>query len=268
MERRFEIGWFSSGRGEGSRGLLRTVWDRIAAGDLDAEISFVFSNRERGQAEGSDRFFDLVESYGIPLITVSSRRFRDEYGDEWRARFEAEAMRRLEGFDPDLCVLAGYMLIAGEEMCRRYPMLNLHPAAPGGPKGTWREVIWQLIAQGATETGVMMHRATPVLDEGPPVTYCTFSIRGEPFDRHWRAIEGRSVAEVQAQEGDDNPLFRQIRRHGLTREFPLIITTIRAFSEGRVRIQGDGIVDADGNPIGAYDLTEEIDEQVKEALAE
>ena len=54
-------------------------------------------------------------------------------------------MNRLQGFHPDLCVLAGYMLIVGEEMCQRYNMINLHPAAPGGPTGTWQEVIWQLI---------------------------------------------------------------------------------------------------------------------------
>ncbi|MFW6125921.1 MAG: phosphoribosylglycinamide formyltransferase [Chloroflexota bacterium] len=268
MQRRFKIGWFSSGRGEGSHALLRTVQDSIARGEINADISFVFSNRERGQAEGSDRFFDLVNTYGIPLITLSSHTFRSKYGEEWRPEFEAEAMGRLEGFDPDLCVLAGYMLIVGEKMCRRYPMLNLHPAAPGGPKGTWREVIWQLIEQRATETGVMMHHATPVLDEGPPVTYCTFSIRGKPFDRHWQAIEGRCVTEIRQQEGESNPLFQEIRQHGLAREFPLIITTIKAFSEGRLRIEGDRIVDADGKPIQAYDLTEEIDPQVKEALAE
>jgi phosphoribosylglycinamide formyltransferase-1 len=268
MSEVFKIGWFSSGRGEGSRDLLRTAWSSIAQGEIRAEIAFVFSNREPGQAEGSDAFFELVNSFNIPLISVSSRRFRDRFGEEWRPKFEDEAMTKLKPFQPDLCVLAGYMLIAGAEMCQRYPMLNLHPAAPGGPKGTWREVIWQLIAEDATETGVMMHRATPVLDEGPPVTYCTYSIRGVPFDPYWDALRGRSVDQVRAGEGEDNPLFKQIRRHGLAREFPLIITTIKAFSEGRVRIEGQGVVDRDGNPIQAYDLTEEIDDKVKGVLAE
>ncbi len=268
MDEKYKIGWFSSGRGEGSQDLLRTAWRSIAEGEIKAEISFVFSNREPGQAAGSDAFFELVNSYHLPLITVSSRKFRDKFGDEWRPKFEEEAMRNLEGFHPDLCVLAGYILIAGKEMCQRYPMLNLHPAAPGGPKGTWREVIWQLMEQNALETGVMMHLATPQLDEGPPVTYCTFSLRGKPFDKLWETIKGRSIAEVKEQEGEENPLFRQIRKHGLTREFPLIITTIKAFSEGRVRLEGDQVVDHNGNPIKAYDLTEEIDEKVKGALAE
>ncbi|GAH59253.1 unnamed protein product, partial [marine sediment metagenome] len=43
---------------------------------------------------------------------------------------------------------------------QRYNMVNLHPAAPGGPTGTWQEVIWQLIENKAEETGVMMHLVT------------------------------------------------------------------------------------------------------------
>ena len=84
MSEVFKIGWFSSGRGEGSRDLLRTAWRSIAEGEIEAEIEFVFSNREPGQAEGSDLFFELVNSYNIPLINVSSRRFRDRFGEEWR----------------------------------------------------------------------------------------------------------------------------------------------------------------------------------------
>lgn len=267
MSGRYKIGWFSSGRGEGSRNLLRAVRDSIAEGEIDADISWVFCNREQGQAEGSDAFMRQVEGYGIPLVCVSSQRMRERYGDEWRPRFEEEAMRALEGRDADIVVLAGYMLVAGADMCRRYPMLNLHPAAPGGPKGTWKEVIWELIGSNATETGVMMHRATPVLDEGPPVTFCTFSIRGKPFDKLWDDIAGRSVADIQAAEGEENALFREIRRHGAARELPLIVATLKAFSRGLVRIEGDGIVDGEGNAIEAYDLSAEVDDRVRQSLS-
>ena len=34
----FRIGWFSTGRGEGSRGLLRFVQDRILEWDEDPEV--------------------------------------------------------------------------------------------------------------------------------------------------------------------------------------------------------------------------------------
>ncbi|MBA7563753.1 MAG: hypothetical protein GH159_02645 [Dehalococcoidia bacterium] len=142
-------------------------------------------------------------------------------------------------------------------------MINLHPAAPGGPKGTWQEVIWQLIETKAEATGVMMHLVTPELDEGPPATCCTFSIRGKPFDRCWREIEEQSVEEIKKAQGENNNLFKTIRRHGLAREFPLIIATLKAFSRGRIGIDKGKVVDADGKPIKGYNLTEEIDKLVK-----
>jgi phosphoribosylglycinamide formyltransferase-1 len=267
MARRYQLGWFSTGRGEGSRNLLRAAWDAIQQGDIKAGISFVFCNREYGQAEGSNAFIGQVRGCGIPLICVSSKRFKEKYGDEWRPRFEDAAMKGLEGYDADLVVLAGYMLIVGVGMCQRYPMLNLHPALPGGPKGTWKEVIWELMQVGATETGVMMHRATPVLDEGPAVTYCKFPIRGKPFDKYWDQVKGRSIAGIQSRDGEENPLFKEIRRHGAARELPLIIATIKAFSEGRVKIQGDAIVDSKGRPIKAYDLSREVDKAVQASLS-
>ena len=266
MAERYRLGWFSTGRGPGSRDLLTAVRDSIAAGEIEADIAFVFCNRVPGQAAGSDQFIELVNSYRIPLVCVSSKRFKQGGDDSWREDFEREVMQRLEAFDVELVVLAGYMLVVGAAMCRRYPMLNLHPALPGGPKGTWKEVIWQLMEERAAETGAMMHRATPVLDEGPAVTYCRFPIRGEAFDVHWRTIEGRPVADIQAAEGEENALFRQIRRHGVARELPLIISTIKAFSQGRVRIEGDAVVDGEGNAIDAYDLSAEIDEQVRDRL--
>jgi len=158
------------------------------------------------------------------------------------------------------------MLIVGEEMCQRYNMINLHPAAPGGPAGTWQEVIWQLIESGAGETGVMMHLVTPELDKGPPVTYCTFPIRGEPFDRYRKEIKGYPLEQIKNGQGENNPLFKLIRQHGLAREFPLITSTLKAFSQGKVRIsEGKKIVDAEGKPINGYNMTEEINEVVKGA---
>ncbi|MBI4186701.1 MAG: phosphoglycerate transporter [Chloroflexi bacterium] len=261
----YQLGWFSTGRDRAARDLLTAVHSKIALGEIEAEIAFVFSNREPGEAEESDLFFKLVKDLRLPLICFSSHRFKqgETASPRWRLAYDRQVMKRLHGFHPDLCVLAGYMLIVGEEMCRRYDMLNLHPAAPGGPAGSWQKVIWQLIESRAQRTGVMMHLVTPELDKGPVATYCTFPITGEPFDKHWKEIEATPVAEVKKQQGENNRLFRLIREHGLAREFPLIISTLKAFSQGKIRITRDKrMVDATAKPLSGYDLSQDIDELV------
>ena len=270
----YQLGWFSTGRDKAARDLLQVVNDSIKRGEIEAEIAFVFSNRQPGESEESDLFFKLVDDYHIPLICFSYQKFKTGKGvpitgetrslPPWRLDYDREAMNRLQGFHPDLCVLAGYMLITGQELCQSYDMINLHPAAPGGPAGTWQEVIWQLIDNRAQETGVIMHLVTPELDKGPAVTYCTFPIRGKVFDGYWDEIERHPLSEVKKRRGEDNPLFRLIRQYGLARELPLLISTLKAFSQGKIKITADKkLIDSAGRPINGYNLTNEINELVK-----
>jgi len=271
------LGWFSTARGTTSPRLLAAAWDEIAAGRLRAQIAVVFCNREPGEDPQTDIFLEQVRGYGLPLVCLSSLRFRRERGapparagqplPEWRHEFDREVMRRLEPYHFDLGVLAGYMLVVTEEMCRRFDLLNLHPAAPGGPKGTWQEVIWQLIEAQAQTAGVMIHLATPEVDAGPPVTYCTYPIHGGAFDRPWKEIEGRDITTIRATEGEANTLFIEVRRHGVARELPLVVETLRAFAEGRVRIVDKRLLDASGRPVQGYDLTAEIERVVTSTLS-
>ena len=246
------IGWFSTGRGEGSQGLFRFVADAIQQGRLDATIEFVFSNREEGEADGSDEFFRLVRSYAVPLVTLSSARYRRERGggpmSRHREGFDREAMDLLRPYHPDVCALAGYMLICSGAMCRRYPLLNLHGALPDGPTGTWQSVIWELIASGATRTGAMIHMATEEVDRGPVLSHCELPITGGAFDHQWRSLAGRTVDEIRATEGEDNGLFRLIRAEGYRREPYLLLATLGAVADGRVRVRPGEALDANGDP--------------------
>ncbi len=248
------IGWFSTGRGEGSRGLLRFIKDAIDQGRLDAEIEFVFSNREPGEAEGSDQFFDLVRSYRLPLVTCSSSRYRREHGGGSVARhrlgFDREVIRLLASYQPDVCALAGYMLICSGEMCRRFPLLNLHGALPDGPTGTWQSVIWQLIEDRSTRTGAMIHLATEEVDRGPVLSHCVVPITGDDFDPHWDALRGRDPKDIRAIDGEDNALFQRIREAGYRREPYLLLETLRAVSDGRLRVKPETALDASGDPLG------------------
>ena len=256
------IGWYSTGRGEGSMGLLRFVQQRILAGELDARIQFVFSNREAGEWEGSDRFFRQVHDYGLPLVNLSSRKFgKAVVGKpaDRRLAYDREVMGLLEGFNPEVCVLAGYMLIVGEEICRRYTMLNLHPALPTGPTGTWQEVIWALIESKADRTGAMVHLVTEEVDGGPVVSYFTMPIVGETFDEHWREIEGVLLSELKASYGEDLPLFRIIRQEEYRREPYLLAATLQAMAVGDVGVKDGQVVRSGGESLQGLCLNEEIE---------
>lgn len=266
------IGWFSTGRGEGSQKLLRATVDAIKAGKLDAEIAFVFSNRERGQFEATDVFFDQIDAYGIPLVTLSDSRFRREHGGEiarkgeplptWRAEYDARAVELLLPYAYDLGMLAGYMLITTAPLFASRPLLNLHPAAPGGPIGTWQDVTWQLIGEHAAHSGVRTHLSTAALDAGPIVTYCTYPIQGGSIDLLRRATDDRSVDDLRLNENEALPLFREIRRRGSTRELPLVVETLRAFADGRLRVEDGRIFAGSTKIVSGYDLTPEIESQL------
>jgi phosphoribosylglycinamide formyltransferase-1 len=248
------IGWFSTGRDEAARQLLQAAQDKSRRGDINGKISFVFSDREPGEAKESDLFFELVRSYNIPLVYLSHRKFKTAGQEkEWRIKYDREVNKRIEPFAPDLCVLAGYMLIVSEELCQKYDMINLHPAPPGGPTGSWQEVIWTLIQNKADTAGAMMHLVTPELDRGPAVSYCLFSIKSEAFAEYWRKY-------------DKNMLFQLIRQHELAREFPLIILTLQSVSRGEVGIRNRRVIDAQGKPIKGYDLSAKIDRAVEGRL--
>ena len=245
-----KIGWFSTGRDEAARQLLQVVQNKRHSGDIDGQISFVFSNREPGEATESDLFLELVQSYNIPLVCLSHNKFRTGGEEDWRIKYDREVDKRIESFAPDLCVLAGYMLIVSEELCQKYNMINLHPAPPGGPTGSWQEVIWTLIQNKAETAGAMMHLVTPELDRGPVVSYCLFSIKGAPFAEYWR-------------KNDKEMLFRLIRQHELAREFPLIILTLQSLSRGEVSIKDKRVIAAQGKSISGYNLSDKVDEEMK-----
>ena len=269
------IGWFSTGRGEGSQGLLRFVGERLR--DIDARIEFVFSNRAPGEAEGSDAFFRLTDELGLPLVTHSSARFRrgilrpaqDDRGrEDWRDRYDREVLGLLGGYGVDVCVLAGYMLVVGPALCRAWPMLNLHPALPDGPVGSWQDVVWQLIGARSRVTGVMTHLVTEDVDRGPVVSYVTVPLDTPELEGHWRDLAGRDVGEIRAQEGEDYGLFREIRATQYQREPYLLLETLRAVSAGEISLEGGRVTVAGGGGDASGYGGMCMDGQVDRAMAE
>jgi folate-dependent phosphoribosylglycinamide formyltransferase PurN len=231
------LGWFATAKGTSSKLLFERTSAAIDAGELDAEIVVVFCNRDRGQSANTDAFLDLVEGRGTPLVTLSSGEWRKRVDGTlskpgeplapWRRDYEAEARRLLEPYAPEVSILAGFMLIA-PDLCEWLPLLNLHPALPDGPVGTWREVIRELITNEAEASGMIFQRSTRELDRGPVVSSCRYSIREATLAPLWE------TATTPLDE--EGPLFRAIRALGVEREPHFIIASLQAIADGRVPI--------------------------------
>ena len=268
------IGWFSTGRGPGSRALLTAALEAISRGELHAQIAFVFCNRDPGQDPNTDQFLELAAGAGLRVLTLSDRAFRRRAGGPvarageplpaWRAGYDRAMLDLIAPYPIDVAMLAGYMLILTADATAAHPFLNLHPAAPGGPTGMWQEVIWRLIQQGADESGILLHVATPELDLGPVAAFCRYPIRGPAFDHLWTALGGRSVDEVRRDEGDQNPLYQAIRGHGLVRERPLVLRTLAALADGHLRIAPGRVLHGD-DAMDGLDLSREVDADARRA---
>jgi phosphoribosylglycinamide formyltransferase-1 len=266
----FTFGWFSSGRDQAAIDLFQAVADRLADGFIPGRMAYVFCNRAPGETAASDRFLAAVRDRGVPLVTVSSSQLRALIRqrapelEAFREAFDATVIERLKDYAAEVAVLAGYMLIASPRLCRAFLCLNLHPAVPGGPKGTWQEVMWQLMATGNQEAGGMMHLATPELDQGPPVTYFRLPLTGLEFEPLWadftRKHRQHHLAEIQAREGEAEPLFAKIRQEELRREFPLILLTLRNLATGRLKLSRAGVHADDRLLLRGVDLSGQVEE--------
>lgn len=253
----FEVGWFSTGRDNQARSLLQKTHEAVKKGEIrNLNIPYVFSNREKGENKETDKFIRLVERMGIPFVSFSSKKFKPglkKKGREdvkkgnpglinrWRTLYDKQVMEKIQKYRTAVVFLAGYMLVLSQRLCEKFPILNLHPALPGGPKGTWQQVIWKLIEKREKTTGAMIHRVTTELDAGPAVTYCRFSLKGEVFNCLWERMEhklkSKNLAQIQHQEEEREPLFRAIREEQKKREIPLIIATLHLLAEGRLNME-------------------------------
>ena len=110
----------------------------------------------------------------------------------------------------------------------------------------------------------MIHLATEEVDRGPVLSHCELPIVGGRFDKARKALVGQDVEQVKREEGEENDLFRLIRSEGYRREPYLLLATLQAVADGRVRVRPGEALDANGNPLAdthaaGFSLTAEIE---------
>lgn len=152
-----------SGRGSN----MEAIVSRCAVEGWPAEVAAVVSNR----ADASGLRFAAAR--GIATAVVDHKAFAQ------RADFDAELARVVEGFQPDLLVLAGFMRILGAAFVERYEgrLLNIHPSLLPAFPGlhTHRRAL----EAGCKAAGATVHFVTPALDHGPIVMQAVVPVRAD-----------------------------------------------------------------------------------------
>jgi phosphoribosylglycinamide formyltransferase-1 len=189
-----------SGRGSNMEALIAAR----DAGTLPVNIAAVISNRP--DAAG----LETAARAGIVTHYV------DHTGFAERDRFDAALAECIDGFAPDLVVLAGFMRILSDGFVRHYAgrLMNIHPSLLPAFPGlhTHRRAL----AEGVRIHGCTVHFVTPALDHGPVVIQ----------------------AAVPVVDGDDEA---SLAARVLRQEHRIYPQAVRWFVEDRLRLD-DGRV--------------------------
>ena len=198
MDKRIVI--LISGRGSN----MEVIVQRCAEQRWPARVVAVVANR----ADAGGLQFAVAQGIATAVVDHRTHASRDA--------FDAELARVIDGFAPDLVVLAGFMRILGAGFVQRYAgrLLNIHPSLLPAFPGlhTHRRAL----EVGCKAVGATVHLVTADLDHGPIVAQSVVPVR--PGDD-----EAALSARVLATEHVIYPL------------------AVRWFVEGQLRIE-DGLV--------------------------
>jgi phosphoribosylglycinamide formyltransferase-1 len=185
----------------GSGTNLQSIIDACAAGLIVGEVAVVISNRE--DAYGLER----ARMAGIPAIFIDPRACdsADDYNHQVREALELESV--------ECVVMAGYMKLLGAEVLDAWPLrvVNIHPALL--PSFAGAHGIGEAFDYGVKITGVTVHFANEVFDQGPII-----------------AQEAVEVLE------DDTLQTLEARIHDV--EHRLYPAALAALADGRVTVSG------------------------------
>lgn len=140
---------------------LQAILDGIAQGAIrNVQIVRVISNNRKAYA------LERAAMAGIDAVCVSPRDYED------RERFNEAFLQKVEEADPDLIVLAGFLVVIPPQLIRRYEnrIINIHPSLIPSfcGKGYYGLKVHEaVLARGVKVTGATVHFVDEGTDTGP-----------------------------------------------------------------------------------------------------
>ncbi|WP_416189220.1 phosphoribosylglycinamide formyltransferase [Neisseria sp. CCUG17229] len=177
----------------------------------NARIAAVLSNSESaaGLAWAAER--------GIATDSLNHKSF------ESRLAFDQAMMAKIDAYQPDLVVLAGFMRILTPEFCAHYEgrLMNIHPSIL--PSFTGLHTHERALEAGCRVAGCTIHFVTAELDCGP--------------------IIAQGVVPIL-----DNDTADDVAARVLSVEHQLFPKAVADFVAGRLNIQGNRVLNTDTQP--------------------
>ncbi|MDK2964545.1 phosphoribosylglycinamide formyltransferase [Lacrimispora sp.] len=140
---------------------LQAVLDAIESGQItNAEVAVVISNNQNAYA------LKRAEIYGIDAVCISPKDYSN------RELFYDELLARIDAYQLDLIVLAGFLVTIPERMIKKYRnrIINIHPSLIPAFCGTGYyglKVHEAALARGVKITGATVHYVDEGTDTGP-----------------------------------------------------------------------------------------------------
>src|SRR5690554_3864936 len=195
----------------GSGTNMQAIVEACQAGRVAGEVVAVISNKD-GVA-GLD-----AAAAGIAIAGLSHRDYPT------REAYDADLQQLIDGYQPDLVVLAGFMRILTPAITRHYHgrMLNIHPSLLPKYKGV--NTHQRALDAGDEEHGVSVHFVTEELEGGPVVLQARVPV-----------FAGDTAADLQQRV--------HTQEHAI---YPLVVNW---FCTGRLRLTDQG-AELDGELLG------------------
>lgn len=196
---------------------LQAIMDAIDAGTItNTEIEVVISNNKNAYA------LERAKQKGIEALCISPKDY------ESRAEFNREFLAKLDSYQVDLVVLAGFLVVIPEEMIAKYRnrIINIHPSLIPSFCGTGYyglKVHEAALARGVRVTGATVHFVDEGTDTGPII-----------------------LQKAVAVEQGDAPEVLQ-RRVMEQAEWKILPEAIHLIANGKVSVE-DGHVNIGGRP--------------------
>lgn len=189
---------FASGSGTNLQAIIDAHINSI-------EIALVFSNNTEAYA------LERAKNNNIPVEVIDNKSYQN------REDFDRDILKRIEPYNLDLIILAGYMRILSPVFVRAYKgkIINIHPALlpsfPGINSGR------QALEYGVKYTGVTVHFVDEGVDTGPIIL--------------------QSIVEIDDKDSEES-LLEKIHKV----EHRIYPDAIKLVSSGQIEIVGRRVI--------------------------